>query len=721
MSTLQDVPAAPVMSQEPTEELSAATEPAVLPKTVSGVYVLSRSPSPLPFLEAAEAEAPPPVEEAESNGYGELALALPDLAPGRKINEVLRLDVDRTYPQMVVSGTITAGLARRLHWIARVKKIGQYAWKGKIFYKDGSTTLLPQVTVTVKVSSALGAARIAKVVFSGPGGTVTRVYKYSRASFHNVEFEYDSEQGQAATTAIDTHAHPNHPPGLPHETLTLERVYARAGFHVTLSAGGGSVPTSGAGPDLQWTDQEMHDAMQIHWSRFANAPRWAMWVFWARQHIQGTSLGGIMFDDIGPNHRQGTTIFNDSFIAVPPTGDPNGAAWVQRMLFWTAAHEMGHGFNLAHAWQKSLGTPWIPLADEPEARSFMNYPFRVSGGQSAFFADFAYRFTDAELLFLRHAPERFVQMGNADWFDHHGFEQANTTPQPDFELTLRMNRDKPELAFMEPANVELKLKNVSPEPQILEAARLQSLDSMTVIVKREGQPARRWQPYAHYCLAPELSTLAPGASLYQPLFIGAGTNGWLIDEPGRYLVQVAVHLNDRDVVSNPLQLRVRPPRTFEEEDIAQDMFSESVGRMLTFGGSTSLDDGNDALARVAAELGDHPAAIHARYALGNPRAARSKRVEIATGKAETNGHGSLVIKKSDATKEARGLVNEALQADANAAARTFGHILYRERVERYAASLPSAEGARAIKGMVKTLRARKVPAHLLDDGTATKG
>ena len=144
-----------------------------------------------------------------------------------------------------------------------------------------------------------------------------------------------------------------------------------------------------------------------------------------------------MFDSIGPNHRQGTAMFNDSFIKNAPAGDANPAAWVRRMKFWTACHEIGHGFNLAHSWQKSLGTPWIPLTNEPEARSFMNYPDGVQGGQNAFFSDFEFRFSDNELLFMRHAPERFVQMGNADWFDHHGFEQANVSPGSPFALELR--------------------------------------------------------------------------------------------------------------------------------------------------------------------------------------------------------------------------------------------------------------------------------------------
>jgi hypothetical protein len=111
------------------------------------------------------------------------------------------------------------------------------------------------------------------------------------------------------------------------------------------------------------------------------------------------------------------------------------------MRFWTAVHELGHAFNLAHSWQKSLGTGWVPLADQPEARSFMNYPYAVRGGQEAFFASFAYRFSDQELLFLRHAPEKFVQMGNAAWFDHHGFEEAAVPETPTLALELRVNRE----------------------------------------------------------------------------------------------------------------------------------------------------------------------------------------------------------------------------------------------------------------------------------------
>ena len=109
----------------------------------------------------------------------------------------------------------------------------------------------------------------------------------------------------------------------------------------------------------------MHDAMQVYWSHFAPKAQSSVWVFFASLHesipqpypyrlSNRDQLGGTMFDDIGPNHRQGCAIFEDSFISEAPSGDPNPEAWVRRMRFWTAAHEIGHTFNLAHSWQKTL-------------------------------------------------------------------------------------------------------------------------------------------------------------------------------------------------------------------------------------------------------------------------------------------------------------------------------------------------------------------------------
>lgn len=342
---------------------------------------------------------PTPIPQRIPGPGSEVGAQVPGLVPIIRLED-LRLDVDRSNPQMAASGTIYFLLTARTHWIARLRRTGPSSWAGPIWYKDGNTSQFPYTNVKIEAyRSIFPAQRTAKVTFMGSGVPDRIVtYKFMSAYFHEVEFEFDYEQGITPVTEIDTHAHPNRPASLPKETLSIETVFQRSGFAVTVSRGGNMIPGLPPGPEKQWSDNEMHDAMQAHWSRFADRPQWALWTFFASQHEMGSSLGGIMFDDIGPNHRQGTALFYNSFISNPPANDPAPAAWVQRMRFWTAVHEMGHAFNLAHSWQKQLGTAWIPLTNEPEARSFMNYPHGVSGGQTAFFRDFEFRFSDAELL-----------------------------------------------------------------------------------------------------------------------------------------------------------------------------------------------------------------------------------------------------------------------------------------------------------------------------------
>ena len=138
-----------------------------------------------------------------------------------------------------------------------------------------------------------------------------------------------------------------------------------------------------------WSDSEMHNAMldllvalrgqaavdAVGAHRSLGTTRAARSADHVRRHRRRTTARAPRFSTTASSRTRRPTI---------ATKRPGG----RRMVFWTAVHEMGHAFNLAHSWQKSLGTPWIPLANEPEARSFMNYPFNVAGGQSAFFADF---------------------------------------------------------------------------------------------------------------------------------------------------------------------------------------------------------------------------------------------------------------------------------------------------------------------------------------------
>lgn len=616
----------------------------------------------------------------------EINLPNPTPIPQPASSQELRLDVDGRYPLMRASGTFFFSIASRTHWIANLTNTGLNSWTGDIWYKDGDTASFPYTNVNIEVQrSQFPDQRSATVTFSVAGASNRNfAYKYKSPYFHEVEFEFDFEEGITPLTAFDTHDHPNRPATLLQETLSIETVYQRTGFAVTKSGGDRSIGLP-PGLDARWSDNEMHDAMQIHWSRFANRPQSSLWVLFASIHedtpdYRGEKLGGIMFDDIGSNHRQGTAIFYNTFISQPPPGDPAPNAWVDRMHFWTAVHEMGHAFNLAHSWQKAFGTSWIPLANEEGTRSFMNYPFRVSGDQTAFFSDFEFRFSEAELLFMRHAPFRFVQQGNADWFDDHAFEQLNLSPEPSLKLELRVNRQLPALfEFLEPVVLELKLTNISSQPTLISDKLLSELDHIIVIIKKDGQPARQFSPYAQYCWKTQLRVLMPGESTYQSLFASVGKGGWQIAEPGYYTVQVALHQEDteKDLVSNPLRLRIAPPRGYDEEFLAQDFFSEDVGRILTFDGSQVLANGNDTLREVSAKLSDRAVAFHAEVALASAMAKEYKILDL-----DDPNHPKIKV-ISPKVEEARKEFAAALTKQPKMAAESLGHIDYKDYTDQF--------------------------------------
>jgi hypothetical protein len=587
----------------------------------------------------------------------------------------LRLDVDGYYPEMKASGQISGRKISPAYWIANVIRTRANTYEGGVWYKEGNVVLLPFTHVKIEVARTLLTPQSAKVTFSGGGAHDTvQTFKYKSRYFHPVNFEFDTAEGVSPVLTYNTCSHPNHPAPLPCEDLSIATVYRRAGFDVSISGAGDVVPIAEAHADAKWSDAEMHDAMQVHWSKFANAPQWALWTFFASLHEMGTSLGGIMFDDIGPNHRQGTSLFLDSFIKTPPPGDPAPAAWVNRMIFWTACHEMGHSFNLAHSWQKNLGVQWIPLTNEPLARSFMNYPYNVPGGSSAFFTDFEFRFSDGELLFMRHAPFRFVQQGNADWFDHHGFQQANISQEPKFSLSIECAGKPEELEFLEPVVVHLTLKNISDQPQLVDEKLLASTDRMTIIIKKRGKPAREFVSYAQRCWKENSIVLKPGAEMKDSVFL-VGRNGWDLAEPGYYMVQASVDVIGEDIVSDPVTVRVAPPKGYEEEHVAQDFFSDEVGRVLNFDGSRLLVDANNYLRNLVERLPNSRAAIHAKVALASPLISAYKEIEFS---AETH-----TLKLGKAKHEEANKLLAVLVEDPETSASTLGQVDYDYYCDRF--------------------------------------
>jgi hypothetical protein len=637
--------------------------------------------------------------------------------PGVRPTEQLRLDVDGFYPQMVASGSLSQPGTGAVSWVARLQSQQVGRFSGSVFYRHPSALSgFPYTTLQITVSPPTSIADQPElsVTFKAPGFR-QRTVKFRRGStaFDSVIFEYDFVSGITPVTVFNTGSHPNRPATLPVENLSIEDVYRRSGFDVSVS-GSSSVPLTGAGANQAWNDTEMHDAMQTAWSRNADIAQWAMWVFFANKYEDpdtgqpDSGMGGIMFDSIG-RERQGTAIFYNSFISELPPGDPDAQAYVARMRFWTAVHEMGHAFNLLHSWQKALGTPWVQLVNEPEARSFMNYPYRVTGKVPAFFANFDYKFTDKELLFMRHAPRQFVQMGNAAFAASHGFEEARVSPQPDLAFEIRFNRPKPVFDFMEPVVAEVKLKNVSSAPMIVDETLLADLHELSINVRKDGGEAREYHGFATYCRQAKPKVLQPGDSIYNSIYLAAGANGVDLAEPGYYTIQAMLSLEHEDLLTPPVRLRITPPRGYDDEYIAQDFFSEDVARVMRFDGSRVLTAANDTLREVTDRLKGRAVARHASLALAMPLRTAGKVLDLAGGAVKE------VRAKPDAAQKE---MSAALLTKPAEAAESLGHIDFRYYMDQLCDTLAAAgdiaDASDVQEKLLSVLEARKVKPSVLE-------
>ncbi|MFF3843717.1 hypothetical protein [Streptomyces sp. NPDC002328] len=651
-------------------------------------------------------------------------------APPLGLFEDLRVDVDGPAPTMTVSGRLWRLTAGGLTWIARVAEQPDGSYAGPVVFRDGNPALRPAASVQVRLTGRPPLQRLgALVTFRSPGAADrTLGYAFRRPGFREVGIEFDQVEGAVRTDVYALHDHPLRPPDLPDLTLSVEDAFTRQGIDVTRTRGGDTIPLSAAANDV-WSNIEMHDAMQAHWSEWKPGPtgqgvaQWQVWTLFAGRHDRGTGLGGIMFDFEGAVQRQGCAVFSDSFISEEPPGDPAPQAFARRMRYWTAVHEIGHCFNLWHSWQKTAAEDslWMSIPDEPEARSFMNYPFNVVGGPDSFFADFRYLFSENELRFLRHAPERFVQQGGLPWGDEHAFEQVRReTAAGPLTLSLRVNREPgPDGAhrygMLEPVIGELKLANTSAAPVMVDKNVL-SGDELGVVVQRGGAAeARMRRPYLHYCRQREPVVLQPGEALYHALVLGSGVGGWQIAEPGTYRVYAALRTvgdpagraataaadgaAQGQLLAAPLSVRVERPAGREQERLADDVLTDEVGRVLALGGSRVMDRANKVLEEVVDRIPEEAVATHAASCLMTASAVPGK-----------------VLREGQIRQDSLGLetgrLAERAYGDLDAAAETLGHIRLTRAVEQVAGARHDREegapAARLLTDLARTLERRGV-------------
>jgi hypothetical protein len=553
--------------------------------------------------------------------------------------------------------------------------------------------------------------------------------------FREVEIDVDREVNAIDVEPVSTLLHPDRPADLADENLTLESAFGKAGIRITRSEGSGTVvETSETGINNRWNYSELHDSMQLHWDAFANRPQWKMWLFLA-ELADSDSLGGAMFDaeinEPGGVDRQGTAIFTrcphfhtvgGAYIkANPPTEEA-----VKRELFFNLMHETGHAFNLAHSFQKEMGmgwnpVSWMPMKTDNQALSWMNYPDSATPGGAGFNASwfykrFRFRFDRGELLFLRHAPETYVQMGAVGWFQNHG-RVAHI--DLDYRLKLVVRSLKQVYEFGEPILVELKLSNESDQP-ITTHRNLDPSDGLVEMAVTNPDGERRpFLPIDHTRTLMQPHLLEPnGEAVYQMVDMTMGSFGFHFKKPGAYRIEASYTNIDGSSAAAVMQIYVRPPANYDVVPIVNELFNARVGLTMYVDGTRVMGDVNDRLDWVRKHLDEevgerNPVSAHLTSVRYKPLAKPCKVIEPsieASQNVRVYGEEPDVYVKNVAT---------SLIADSRATADTMGHIWYSDMVNTFTeAAIDAGEQGQAVQAqqqLVGLFKERKVIKSVIDD------
>jgi hypothetical protein len=618
--------------------------------------------------------------------------------PEGPVSLVLHVDIDGPKPQGIVSGTLHEP-GRGEHPIRFLQPVAQRASEhGTVTLEVGGLSVQPRVTpaplsgleIRIKPSTAADEQPRAVAQFIGPVPLGPIDLQREGPWFRTVELQVDHESG--ATMPLPPYsslAHPDRPRRLVDRQLSLQQAFADAGIRIVYSGDSKQLDTSAAGDDHKWSQRELHDAMTANWDAYANRPQWKMWVLIANL-ADNSGLGGLMFDtniaEPGGVDRQGMALFTHCEYFFSPAGlyctnnQPAQPA-AQREMFFTLVHEIGHAFNLVHPAERKTAEEWSSVAGlnarpNRSALTFMNYPNLATpnglgaANASWFYRRFGFTFEGPELVFLRHAPDRDVEMGGKAWGSNNA--RLGLGLEPRLRLQCRSRRQSYELG--ERVIVELKLQNVGTAELTIHDSLHPSEGFVQVGVTDPDGRRRIYKPLQQAHRAMQTRQLPPGHAIYKRVDLSVGLDGFAFKQAGRYRVDASYVNVDGRATRADYAFRVSAASS-QDEGAVRELFSARVGRVLYVDGTRYLEDVNEKLDWVRAQLGNqHPASIHLATVRFSPMAHDGHVLDAASG----------VLRRVHADPErAMSLVHDLVGERASEAADTLGHIGYRRLVERY--------------------------------------
>ena len=331
--------------------------------------------------------------------------------------ETIKLDAVGEESLKIISGTIKSPHKPETSWIAKVSHSSNDYFRGKIIPLEGCEEGFPhkEIEVTLDTSTSNTTPRL-KVKYL-PSDEPVIQFEQTSQYFRTVRITVAHQEGIAPVLSFNPHDFIGAPADLPNKPIGLTDVFENAGIAIDLQVTEQAVPFIPEGRFRSWDEYSLHRAMEEHWTYFRDEPQWALWVLCADKYIEGRHVLGIMFDNFGEHQRQGVAVFYDSIekdIACKGC-TVTLAKWFDMMKFWTLCHEIGHAFNLRHPFRETKSHNWLSPKQEQQLPYFMHYPYLEPWNIQRYFEHFRYEFSKLNLLFLRHAPEHFVRMGDDAW------------------------------------------------------------------------------------------------------------------------------------------------------------------------------------------------------------------------------------------------------------------------------------------------------------------